>query len=241
MAKKQVSETIKQQRKARKDFLELKKMQSGEIDAGPKPSEIAIVPKTFKEKLEHLWFYHGVTVISVILTAVVLAVMIAQCAMREKYDLKVVLYTSNYIDVECNQYIEDYLSQYIDDIDGDDKANIQVVNCSYAKAEQNSQYEYNVNTKLQAIIAGEANALIFITDETTNEKLRNISSDIFDGEPIMLDEKFYENCDKATYSVLPKDLMISCRTIEGTTLQYNKKAETYYEESRKIMDALIKE
>ena len=51
MAKKQVSETIKQQRKARKDFLELKKMQSGEIDTGPKPSEVAIVPKTFKEKL----------------------------------------------------------------------------------------------------------------------------------------------------------------------------------------------
>lgn len=240
MAKKQVSETIKQQRKARNNFLELKKMQSGEMSAGPKPSEVAIVPKTFKEKLSHLWFYHGVTIIAVLISAVVLSVMVAQCAMREKYDLKVVLYTSNYIDVENNKYIADYLSKYIDDINGDGKANIQVVNCSYAKKDENTQYEYTVSTKLQAIIAGETNALIFITDETTNEKLGNISADIFDGEPIMLDKEFYKNCDKATYTKLPEGLMASCRTIEGTTLEYDKNAKVYYEESRKIMDALNK-
>ena len=50
MAIKKVSETIKQQRKAQKDFLELKKMQSGEMDAGPKPSDVEIKPKTFLEK-----------------------------------------------------------------------------------------------------------------------------------------------------------------------------------------------
>lgn len=240
MAKKQVSETIKQQRKARKDFLELKKMQSGQLDAGPKPSEVAIVPKTFKEKLAHLWFYHGVTIISVIVAAAVLAVMITQCATREKYDLKVVLYTSSYVDTETDKYIADYLSQYIEDINGDGKANIQVINCSYAKQEENTQYEYTVSTKLQAVIAGEANALIFITDKTTDEKLNNISTDIFDGEPLLLDEEFYENCDKATYTKLPEGLMISCRTIEGTTLEHDENVKTYYNESRKIMDGLNK-
>ena len=58
MAKKKVSDTIAQQRKARQDFLELKKMQSGEMDAGPKPSETEIKPQTFKEKAENYWFHH---------------------------------------------------------------------------------------------------------------------------------------------------------------------------------------
>ena len=51
MAKKSVSDTIAQQRKAREEFLELKKMQHGEIQAPPKPSEMAVEPKTFSEKL----------------------------------------------------------------------------------------------------------------------------------------------------------------------------------------------
>ena len=240
MPKKHISETIKQQRKARKDFLELKKMQSGEIDTGPKPSEVAIVPKTFKEKLEHLWFYHGVTIIAVFLTAVVLAIMITQCAMKEKHDLKVVVYTSNFVDTENDKYIAEYLSKYIDDINDDGKANIQVVNCSYAEDEHDSQYEYTVTTKLQAIIAGEANALIFITDEETDKKLKQISSDIFDGDPVALNEDFYKNCDKSKYLELPENLMVSCRAIEGTVLEFDKKVKTYYKESRKIMDALNK-
>ena len=240
MAKKQVSETIKQQRKARKDFLELKKMQNGEIDAGPKPSEVAIVPKTFKEKLEHLWFYHGVTIISLLLTTVVLAVLVTQCASRRKYDLKVVIYTSNYIDVENNDYISKYLAKHIDDINGDGNADIQVLNCSYTANDKDAQYEYNMTTKIQAIIAGEADALLFITDEITHEKLTNISEEIFDSEPVKLDKEFYKNCDKATYTRLPEGLTISCRAIEGTTLEHNKNVKTFYKESRKIMDSLNK-
>ncbi len=240
MAKKQVSETIKQQRKARKDFLELKKMQSGEINAGPKPSEVAIVPKTLKEKLVHIWFYHGVTIISLLLTIVVLSVLITQCATRHKYDLKVVIYTSNYVDVENNKYISKYLSKYIDDINGDGNSDIQVLNCSYSANDKDAQYEYNMTTKIQAIIAGEADALLFITDDITHEKLTNISEEIFDDKPIKLNDDFYKNCDKATYTKLPEGLTISCRAIEDTTLEYNKKVEKYYKESRKIINALEK-
>lgn len=240
MAKKQVSETIKEQRKARKDFLELKKMQNGEINAGPKPSDVAIVPKTFKEKIAHFWFYHGVTFITVIITTVVLAVLITQCATRKKCDLKVVIYTSSYIDVENNEYISEYLSKYIDDINGDGTANIQILNCSYAGNGKDSQYEYNMTTKIQAIIASESDALLFITDESTRDKLSNISAELFDGEPLMLDADFYENCDKAAYTKLPDGLAISCRAIEGTTLEHNKKIESYYNESKKIINALEK-
>ena len=61
MPEKNENEIIQEQRKARKAFLELKKMQNGEMDAGPKPSDVAIVPKTFWEKFKHFWYYNYAT------------------------------------------------------------------------------------------------------------------------------------------------------------------------------------
>ena len=53
--KKQVNPIIAEQRRAREEFLKLKRMQSGEIPTEPKPSEIAVKPKTFTEKLKNIW------------------------------------------------------------------------------------------------------------------------------------------------------------------------------------------
>ena len=58
MADNKKNDIIEEQRRARAEFLRLKKMQSGEIDAGPKPSEVAIVPKTPKEKWDNFWFQY---------------------------------------------------------------------------------------------------------------------------------------------------------------------------------------
>ena len=63
-------------------------MQSGEMAAPPKPSEIAIVPKTPKEKLDNFWFQYKWYVVAVTAITVVLAVLITQCATRTKYDLR---------------------------------------------------------------------------------------------------------------------------------------------------------
>jgi len=53
MADKKESDTLRQRRHAQQEFLRLKKMQSGELDAGPKPSEVA-APLTFTELLRVL-------------------------------------------------------------------------------------------------------------------------------------------------------------------------------------------
>ena len=51
MSDKNKNEIIEEQRRAREEFLRLKRMQSGEIKADPKPSEVALLPKTPKEKI----------------------------------------------------------------------------------------------------------------------------------------------------------------------------------------------
>ena len=52
MADKKSNDILEEQRRAREEFLKLKKMQQGELEAGPKPSEVAVAPKTAKEKAE---------------------------------------------------------------------------------------------------------------------------------------------------------------------------------------------
>ena len=44
MSEKDTNEILEEQRRARQEFSELKKMQNGEMAAPPKPSEVAIVP-----------------------------------------------------------------------------------------------------------------------------------------------------------------------------------------------------
>ena len=87
------NEILEEQRRAREEFLELKKMQSGEMKAPPKPSEVAIVPKTPKEKWDNFWFQYKWHVTAIVAVTVILAVLITQCATRTKYDLEVVYFT----------------------------------------------------------------------------------------------------------------------------------------------------
>ena len=123
------NEILEEQRRVREEFLQLKKMQNGEIKPEPKPSEIAIKPKTFKEKLQNYWFHYKWHTIATVFSVVILAVLVAQCAGREKYDYTVVLFSyKSCLDAQT-QKVEEYLENYSTDLDGDGKVNVSVINC----------------------------------------------------------------------------------------------------------------
>ena len=132
MAEKKTNEILEEQRKARQEFLELKKMQNGEMKAPPKPSEVAIVPKTPKEKWDNFWFQYKWYVIAVVATVVILTVLIAQCATKTEYDLKAVYFVYNTALDAQTEKIADYLEKYADDTNGDGDINVQVVNVSFS-------------------------------------------------------------------------------------------------------------
>ena len=93
MAKKKESETLRQRKFAQQEFLKLKKMQNGELDAGPKPSEVYSTPLTFGEKLKNIW-YHDKLAIGIILTITAfIAFFVVQCATKTEYDASVVVFT----------------------------------------------------------------------------------------------------------------------------------------------------
>lgn len=241
MSEKKTNEILEEQRKARQEFLELKKMQHGEMKAPPKPSEVAIVPKTPKEKWDNFWFQYKWYVIAITAVTVILAVLITQCATRTKYDLEVVYFTYTSVLDEQTNKIADYLTAYAEDINGDGEINVQVVNVSFSDKSGDSQYKYTMLTKLQAMIAGDENAILYITDSESYKYLDGLTENgLFDGEPIKLGDKFYSATESEQLGKLPEGLQISCRRISDTVLEGKKGAAEAYENALKLIEKLKK-
>lgn len=242
MPKENRNEILEEQKRARQEFLELKKMQSGEMKAPPKPSEVAIVPKTPKEKWDNFWFQYKWHVIAITAITVVLAVLITQCATRTKYDLEVVYFTYTATLDEQTEAIADYIKQYASDTNGDGEVNVQIINCSYSKGSGDSQYQYTMMTKLQALIAGDQNALLYITDNDSYKYLNGLSddSDIFEDEPYKFGEDFYAATEKDQFGRLPEGLQISCRRVSDTVLEGKKDVKEAYQSAKDVLKALNK-
>ena len=239
MADKKVSETIRQQRFAQKEFLELKKMESGEIKPEPKPSEIDSEPKTFKGKLSNIWYHFKWAIISVALAAVVISVCIAQCASRTDYDMKIVVYSeSTYIPDELNNLMAEYIEKICPDINGNGKTDIQVINCSYSEKSTDAQNKMLAKTKLQTSLAAEDSALIYITDEKGLDYLNQIAEGVFHGESVKLGGDFYDYCNKNDLMKLPDGLYISCREIEGAAIGKSKNAKKIFDASQEVMEKI---
>lgn len=241
MAKKKVSDTLSQQRKARQDFLDLKKMQQGIMDAGPKPSEIAIEPKTFTDKVKNYWFHYKWHTLGTLFCFVAFVLLVTQCAARTDWDMKVVYFTYTPVLDEQTALISDYLEDISQDINGDGDVNIQVVNCSMPTDSSNVQYSKTVLTKLQSLIAAEEEALLYITDsESITYFNADAVKDFFGTEQLSLNDKFYSATCSDDFGALPDGLQIACRRLENTVIEKNKNVGNIYKEAQNILAELEK-
>lgn len=239
MAQKKESDTLRQRRIAQREFLRLKKMQQGELDAGPKPSEMA-APLTFSEKIKNIWFHDKFAIIVIGILVIAIALLVTQCATKTVYDANIVVFTHTMTgDPNCDKMGE-YLKPYCEDINGDGEVNINVINCSIDEG-VSSEYTYTNRSKMQSILATDASALLFITDDSSYKYLMSLSEDValFEGEPVEFAEDFYEFCiDESGFYETPDGLQISCRTIKGTAIENGKNVNLYYDNAQSILDGI---
>lgn len=241
MAKKKVSDTIAQQRKARQDFLELKKMQQGEMDAGPKPSEIAIEPKTFSQRIKNYWFHFKWHTLGTVFCFIAFVVLITQCASRTDWDMQVVYFTYTPVLDQQTDLVADYLEGISKDINGDGEVNIKIINCSMPTDSTNVQYSKTILSKLQALIAAEPEALLYITDsESVHYFEAEALNEFFGSEQVALNHAFYEDTNSEEFGALPEGLQIACRRVEDTYIEKNKKVGNIYKEAKNILAELEK-
>lgn len=243
MAKKKKNAILEEQRRARAEFIKLKKMQQGEIAAAPKPSEVAVTPKTFKEKRENFWFHYKWYVIGITAAVAAFVLLVAQCMSIPNYDFNIIYFTYTPAIDKQTDLIADYFEKYGEDINGDDKVEVQIMNCSFSNEPGDIQYRNSQIQKLQALITGEYKAMLYITDAQSIKYFDSIGSEntgMFEGEPIPLSDEFYKTTALHELDRLPEGLQISCRRIEGTIMEKNKTAQSVYKESSRLIKELEK-
>ena len=235
MAKKKVSDTLSQQRKARQDFLELKKMQSEEaaVDDAPKIK----TPLTFKEKLQNFWFYYKIHTISIICAVLILIVGVSQCSAKTNWDMRVVYFSYSPILDEQIKPIGTYLEKISKDLNGDGEVNIQMINCSMIN---NTKYNQAVLTKVQSMIATEEKAMLFIFDSDSSDYFEAEALGDFFQTTLTLGDGFYRKTKNVGYDPLPENLQIAVRRVEDTTLEKIKDSGKIHKEALRILEELEK-
>lgn len=233
---------IEEQRRAREEKINIIKAKQGLVEPEKKDDSVVIIPKTPKEKLQNYWYHFKWHTIAGVLLIAILSVLIVQCASRQNYDFITVVYTHTPIESGRMEKIEEYLERFGEDIDGDGKVSIEVVNCSFADTQSNSMTNQAAVAKVQSMIAAEPKAVLYIVDKKAVNTLNSLNEKgFFDEEPLVLDEEFYKFCEGANnYEKLPEDLKIGYRRISDTLMEDDKTANKVYEVCKKIYDELSK-
>lgn len=224
--KKRPSDTLRQRDKARQEFLELKKMQAGELDPGPKPSEIALKPHTLKEKKDNFLYHYKYLTIGLLFAAVALTILIWQMVTRTNYDGTLVVYCYENLAQIHTDKMGEYMEGYYPDFTGNGLVELAVADCAYEPNTSDYTIKSAKATKLQTTLMVEKNALLFILDAETVAYLNGLSEEIDLFEPddlIELPDDFYEavGIEKGDHP-----LYLGLRSIENTTLE-GSAAERY--------------
>lgn len=237
MAKK--SETLTQRNKAQRDLIELKKMQAGELEPGPKPSEQAVAPKTFKEKKDNFFYHYKYVVLAGLFIAVVAVILIVDLVKRVDYDSKVVVFSYDVSYSVFNEKIADYFEQFYTDLNENGKVDIAAIDCSIDPNDA-SELRTSKLTRLHSMLAVEDDALIFLIDD---ESLKHFT-DALDAEffkqdnMVPLSDDFYEFIKSEGLPTPETKLYAAIREVDGTAIDGKNKAA--YDAAKLVLEAIRK-
>ncbi len=233
MAKK--SETISQRQKAQRDIIELKKMRTGEIDPGPKPSEVEKIPMTVGQRIVNFFYHYKIAVIIGSFLVVVGTILMIDLFTRPKYDSKVVTFSYDSVYSVYSQQIANYFEGLYADVNGNGKVEIANIDCCIAENDQ--QTKNAALSRLHSTISAEADALIFIMDEDSIKHFDNLDTELFaDAEIVMLPESFYTAIDPSEEAAFGTKLFAVMRKVDDTLID-GKNAKAI-EAAREVMEKL---
>ena len=235
MAKK--SETLAQREKAQRDLIELKKMQAGEIAPGPKPSEEAVEPKTFKEKVVNFFYHYKLAVIAGAFAAVVLGILIGNLVTRTDYDAKVVVFSYDSGYTLFSTQIANYFEGIYEDVNQNGKVDIAAVDCAVDPTGAADLRTAKL-TKLNTMLTVDADTLLFIMDEASIRHFTdNLEVELFSEENIVyLGDDFYKAIAIEGTNLPQTKLFVAMRETEGTAI--DGKDDAAVEAAKKVLDTL---
>lgn len=229
------SETLLQREKAQRDLLELKKIQRGEIEAETlKEGYAPIIPQTFEEKKENFLFYHKYKLLAGLFALIVLAVFIVSSATKIRYDAKTVFFCYNYYTEEQAEKNSRFFEAFYEDLNGNGKVDVLTVNCTFSQNAPDAEYAKSMLTKVQTLLVGEDDTMLYILDKNALDFLNGISNTVtlFKEDNIVSLGADYFGAIEAE----PSELYLCLRTVDGTSLE--GKAKDNYDAARRVFERI---
>lgn len=238
---------VEEQRKARQEFLKLKRMQ--QEGAMPQEKTEPVAPKTFKEKLAHFWYYYKVQTIFVFFLVVVITFTTVQCVTREKYDITIMYFAFTTAAPAQIEKAEAYFEKFAEDTDGNGEVNVKIINCSFDSALSDMNYRHASFSKVQSVIITEESTVVFMIDQAAKEYFENaLDYSLFDGDLIKMNEEFYKQTSfemeingKTERVTFPEGLMLGLRIIDGTAFEGKEDALAAFETGEKLYNQIKKQ
>lgn len=119
--------------------------------------------------LKNYLYYYKFRIIVVLIVAAIAGFAIFQAATREKYDYSVYICISKTAMSEFNRSIEAACAQFGEDVNGDGKVNVQVIDLSYDFSDPKSQAALSKTTLLGGELSSGGH-YIFLYDDKYYEK-----------------------------------------------------------------------
>ena len=135
------------------------------MDKQAREAREAVKSMSFLDRLKHFWYYNKLKVIVITTLIAVVSYTIFQLVTAEKYDLEVAYYGERGFTEEQIESFKQYLSENIEDINGDGKKNVQFTVVTYTQQQTINEYGMAINQKfMMELSAGTAYAYIVSPD-----------------------------------------------------------------------------
>ena len=233
MSENKKNDILEEQRKSRKELLELKKMQQNRVEPIKEQSE----PLTKKQAFFNKLYYNKWRIAAVIAAVVAIISFVFQITGKEKNDFGVIIYTHTLVNEQTANAIKEYLEKNCSDVNGDGKVKIAVINCSIDAKSNNYQYNSTIINRLQATLT-DSDKLVIINDAETLKEFNSgtATKGMLEGKPLAIGETFKKA--KQGDLIFSDNLLVSCRKVKGTVLEKKKNIEKIYKESQKAVNIL---
>ncbi len=135
------------------------------MDKQAREAREAVKNMSFLDRVKHFWYYNKVKSFVVIAVIAVVSYTIYQLVTAEKYDLEVAYYGERGFTEEQIESFEQYLSENIEDINGDGEKNVKFTVVTYTQQQTLNEYGMAINQKfITELSAGTAFACIVSPD-----------------------------------------------------------------------------
>ncbi len=225
-------------------------------------NEIKLV--TGKDKRKNWWYYHKVHLLIGVVAVVLVGSFVYSMVTKVNPDYTIALLTSYSMPETGLDQLEECITPYADDRNGDGKVTVTVVNYAFSN-DPNADYAQQQAAQVRfAADASSNQVMIYLHDEAAFEVMEAAFKGFFqynDGTPMAEDATDFENAmvpwsdfkafakfqpvveegELYTADVLSElysRLRVSCRVAEGSSIEKKEKDMAYYESSMALYERL---